>query len=166
MLLLVLVLLTTAVLKQREVPATVSTFYVSVVYTAMLRTCIAAVVLGCFYFCPFDCDASVIVVDCAAVETGCVLDKYVKVATKYVFIFIFWSRCCCFCVLLLLPTSVRTEAERGTGCCFFLLRLRCYYCCFLCVYSIAVAAVEKGCSFLFFGRGAAAAANHFSCWLR
>ena len=158
-------MLTTSVLKQREVPATVSTFYVSVVYTAMLRTCIAAVVLGCFYFCPFDCDASVIVVDCAAVETGCVLDKYVKVATKYVFIFIFWSRCCCFCVLLLLPTSVRTEAERGTGCCFFLLRLRCYYCCFLCVYSIAVAAVEKGYAFLFFGR-AAAAANHFSCWLR
>ena len=49
MLLLVLVLLTTSVLKQREVLATVSSFYVSVVYTAMLRTSIAAVVLGCFY---------------------------------------------------------------------------------------------------------------------
>ena len=36
---------------------------------------------------------------------------------------------------------------------------------FLCVYSIAVAVVEKGYSFLFFGRGAAAA-YHFSCWLR
>ena len=36
---------------------------------------------------------------------------------------------------------------------------------FLCVYSIAVAADEKGYAFLFFGRGAAAA-NHFSCWLR
>ena len=58
MLLLVLVLLTTSVLMQREVPATVSSFYVSVVYTAMLRTSIAAVVLGCFYFCPEDCDAS------------------------------------------------------------------------------------------------------------
>ena len=34
----------------------------------------------------------------------------------------------------------------------------------LCVYSTAVA-VEKGYAFLFFGRGAAAA-NHFSCWLR
>ena len=32
---------------------------------------------------------------------------------------------------------------------------------FLCVYFIAVAAAEKGYSFLFFGRGAAAA-DHFS----
>ena len=31
--------------------------------------------------------------------------------------------------------------------------------------SIAVAAVEKGYAFLFFGRGAAAAANRFSCLL-
>ena len=45
-------LLTKSVLTQREVPATVSSFYVSVLYTAMLRTSIAAVVLGCFYFCP------------------------------------------------------------------------------------------------------------------
>ena len=73
---LVLVLLTTSVLKQREVPATVSSFYVSVVYTAMLRTTIAAVVLGCFYFCPLDCDIPVMVVDCAAVETGCMMEKY------------------------------------------------------------------------------------------
>ena len=43
----------------------------------MLRTSIAAVVLGCFYFCPLDCDASVMVVDCAAVKTGCMLEKYV-----------------------------------------------------------------------------------------
>ena len=50
MLLLVLVLLTTPVLKQREVPATVSSFYISVLYNKMLRTSIAAVVLGCFYF--------------------------------------------------------------------------------------------------------------------
>ena len=76
LLLLVLVLLTTSVLKQREVPATVSSFYVSVVYTAMLRTSIAAVVLGCFYFSPLDCDILVMVVDCAAVETGCMLEKY------------------------------------------------------------------------------------------
>ena len=40
------VLLATSVLKQREVPATVSSFYVSVLYTAMLLTSIAAVVLG------------------------------------------------------------------------------------------------------------------------
>ena len=64
-----LVLLTTSVLKQREVLATVSSFYVYVFYTAMLRTSIAAVVLGCFYLCPLDCDASVMVVDCAAVGT-------------------------------------------------------------------------------------------------
>ena len=61
--------------------------------------------------------------------------------------------------------NISTDAERGTAYCFFLLRLRYCYCCFLCVYSIAVAAVEKGYAFLFFGRGAAAA-NHFSCWLR
>ena len=37
----------------------------------------------CFFllrFCPLDCDASVMVVDCAAVETGCMLEKYIKVA--------------------------------------------------------------------------------------
>ena len=85
--------------------ATVSSFYVFVLYTAMLRTSIAAAVLGCFYVCPLDCDASVMVVDCAAVETGCMLEKYIKVATKYVFIIIFWSRCCCGCCVLLLPTT-------------------------------------------------------------
>ena len=67
MLLLVLVPLTTSALKQREVPATVSFFYVSVLYTTMLRTSTAAVVLGCFYLCPLDCDIPVMVVDCAAV---------------------------------------------------------------------------------------------------
>ena len=72
-------LLTTSVLKHREVPATVSSLYVSVLYTAMLRTSIAAVVLGWFYLCPLDCDALVTVVDCAAVETGCMLEKYIKV---------------------------------------------------------------------------------------
>ena len=45
--------------------------------------------------------------------------------------------------------NINTEAERGTAYCFFLLRLRYYYCCFLCVYSIAVAAVEKGYAFYF-----------------
>ena len=123
MLLLVLVLLTTSVLKPREVSATVSSFYVSVPYTAMLPTSIAAV-LGCFYFCHLACDASVMVVDCDAVETGCMLERYMKV---------FFS------------VSATTT--------------------FLCVSSIAVAAVEKGYAFLFFCRGAAAA-NNFSCWLR
>ena len=47
-LLLVLVMLSTSVLKQREVPSTGSSFYVSVLYTAMLGTSNAAVVLGCF----------------------------------------------------------------------------------------------------------------------
>ena len=75
LLLEVLVLLTTSVLKQIEVPATVSSFYVSVLYTAMLRASIAAVVLGFFCFCPLDCDASVTDIDCAAVETGCILQK-------------------------------------------------------------------------------------------
>ena len=72
---------------------------------------------------------------------------------SYVFIFIFWSRCCCCCCVLLLllraaaAHSISTEAERGTAYCFFLLRLRYFYCCFLCVYTIAVAAVEKGYAF-------------------
>ena len=96
-------LLTTSVLKQREVPATDSSFYVSVFYTAMLRTSIAAVVLGCFCFCPLDCDASVMVVDCAAVETG---------------------------KIHLVFSSVSATTT------------------FLCVYSIGVAAVEKGYAFL------------------
>ena len=56
---LLLLLPTTSVLKRRE----------------MLGMSIAAVVLGCFYFCPLDCDASVMVLDCAAVETGCMLEK-------------------------------------------------------------------------------------------
>ena len=78
--------------------------------------------------------------------------------------------CFVYVLLLLLRAAdaaynISTEAERGTAYCFFLLRLRYYYCCFLCVYSIAVAAVEEGCAFLFFV-GGAAAANHFSCWLR
>ena len=84
-------------------------FHVSVVYTAMLRTSIASVVHGCFYFCPLGCGASVIVVDCAAVETGCMLEKYIpaKGCNKIRSHFYFWSRCCCCCccVLLLLPTT-------------------------------------------------------------
>ena len=118
LLLLVLVLLTTSVLKQREVPATVSSFYVSALYTAMLRTSIAAVVLVCFYFRPSDCDASVMVVDCAAVETGCMLEKYIPAegcnkirAHFYLLVEV---------LLLLLRAAaaahnISIEAERGTS---------------------------------------------------
>ena len=154
-------------------PATVSSSYVSVIHTAMLRTSIAAVVLGCFYFCPLDCDASGMVVDCDAVETGCMLEKYIpaKGCNKIRAHFYFLVE-----VLLLLllraaaAHNISTEAERGTGYCFLLLRLRYFYCCFLCVYSIAVAAFEKGCMpkktnkkcYSFFFGGCAAAALHSS----
>ena len=114
-----LLLLPTSVLKEREVRATASSFYVSVLDTAMLRTSIAAVVLGCFYFRLSDHYIAFMVVDCAAVETGCMLEKYVT------------------CPLPLLSFA-----------------------------SLAVAAVEKGYAFAFVGRSAAAAVNHFSCWLR
>ena len=36
---------------------------------------IVAVVLGCFYHCPLDCDAPVMAVDCAAVEDACWKNK-------------------------------------------------------------------------------------------
>ena len=82
----------------------------------MLRTSIATIVLGFFYFCPLDCDASVMVVDFAAVETGCMVEKYIllRVATKYVFFSFFRSRCfcCCCCVLLLLPTTTSVLKRR------------------------------------------------------
>ena len=111
---LVLVLLTASALMQREVPATVSSFYVSVLYAAILRTStrIAAVVLGCFYFCPLDCDASVMVVDCAAVETGCMLDKYIKVATKHVhFYFLVEVRLLLLLLRAAAAAHISTEAE-------------------------------------------------------
>ena len=93
------------------------------------------------------------------------LEKYINFSTKYVR-FYFLVEVLLLLLLLLRAAAaahnISTEAERGTAYCFFLLRLRYYYCCFLCVYSIAVAvaAVEKGYAFLFFGRGAAAA-NRF-----
>ena len=84
----------------------------------MLQTSIAAVVLGCFYFCPLDCDASVMVVDCAAVETGCMLEKYIpardckKIRAHFYFLVE---------VLLLLllraaaaAHNISTQAERGS----------------------------------------------------
>ena len=109
-------LLTTSVLKQRELPATVSSFHVSVLYTAMVRTSIAAVVLGCFYICHLHCYASVVVVDCAAVETGCMLGKYIpgKGCNEIRVHFYFLVEV----VLLLLRAAaaahnISTEAERG-----------------------------------------------------
>ena len=95
-------------------PATVCSFYVSVLYTAMLRTSIAAVVLGCFFFCPSDWDASVIVVDCAAVEAGFMLGKYIpaKGCNKIRAHFYFLVE-----VLLLLPTTSvlkRRELQAGS----------------------------------------------------
>ena len=66
------------------------------------------------------------VVDCAAVETGCMLEKCTKVVTKYVHFYFLVE------VLLLLlllraaaADNISTEAERGTGYCFLLLRLHC-----------------------------------------
>ena len=101
----------------------------------MLRTSIAAVVLGCFYFCPLDCDASVMVVDCAAVETGCMLENYIKVATKYVHFYFLVEVLLLLLILFLVGCATAaagtcaaynnsSEAERGTGYCFFLLRFR------------------------------------------
>ena len=101
LLLLVFVLLTSSVLKQRELPATVSSFHVSFLYTAMLRTSIAAVVLGCLYIRHLDCCAPVMVGDCAGVETGCIPNT-VSVASILLLLlllrndmhFIFWWGCC------------------------------------------------------------------------
>ena len=99
----------------------------------MLRTSIATIVLGFFYFCPLDCDASVMVVDFAAVDTGCMLEKYIpaKGWKKICVHFFFLAE-----VLLLLllraaaaAHNISTEAGGGTGYCFLLLRLRYYYCC-------------------------------------
>ena len=61
--------------------------------------------------------------------------------------------------------NISTEADRGTAYCFFLLRLRYYYCCFICVYILLLLLLLRRDMHLFFVRGAAAA-NHFSCWLR
>ena len=103
---LLLLLPTTSVLKQREVPATVSSFYVFLL--SFTLRCFGRLLLLLLLAASIsDCDASVMVVGCAAVETGCMLEKCMKVVTKDVFIFFFWSRCCCCycCVLLLLPTT-------------------------------------------------------------
>ena len=131
--LLLLLLPTTSVLKRTE----------------MLGTSIAAVVLGCFYSCPSDSDASALVIDCAAVMTGCMLEKIIKSLQRntcsswffglgdvmvggwiasYVLICIFWSRCCCCCCLPAAAAAhnLSTEAERDGWdvyccCCSWLL---------------------------------------------
>ena len=111
----------------------------------MLRS-IAAVVLGCVYFCPLDY-ASVIV-DCAVVETGCMLEKYMKYFSpspllllsfaSFLLLLLLLRRDMHFCfsvqVLLLLfiflvgcadaaagacaAYNISTEAESGTRCPF------------------------------------------------
>ena len=111
-------------------PATVSSSYVPFLCTAMLRTSIAAVVLGCFYFCPLECNALVMVVDCAAVETGCMLEKYIpaKGCNKIRAYFYFWPRRCCRCcysVLLLLPTTSVLKRKKVLLCLFWWLRCCC-----------------------------------------
>ena len=140
----------------------------------MLGTSIAAVVLGCFCFCPLDCDASVMVVDCAAVKTGCVL-KYTRPNHSPVSLqrpicwgpptvpqsrsFFFtqksgfrpsWSRCCCCCcLLLLLPTTSVLKRREMLGTSVAAVVLGCFYFCPLdCDASVMVvdcAAVETGC---------------------
>ena len=99
------------------------------------------------YLCPLVCDASVMVVDCAAVKTGCMLEKYVtspllllsfaSVAVAadekgYVFLFfvevllmlliIFVGGCATAAAGACAASNVSTEEERGTGYSFFLLR--------------------------------------------
>ena len=118
----------------------------------MLRTSFAAVVLDRFYFCPLDCDGSVMVVDCAAVETGCVLEKYMEsfspspllllCVASILLLMLLLRRDMHLCflveVLLLLVIflvgcaaagagacaayNISTDSERVTGYCFFLLR--------------------------------------------
>ena len=63
-----------SVLKQREVPATVSSFY-SIHFDAIDVYCCCC--SWPLLFCHLECDASVMVVDFAAVETGCMLEKYI-----------------------------------------------------------------------------------------
>ena len=81
----------------------------------MYLTSIAAVV-GCFYFCPLDCDASAMAGDRAAVETGCMLEKYIKVATKYVH-FNFLVEVLLLLLLLLRAAAaahnISTEVDKG-----------------------------------------------------
>ena len=98
----------------------------------MLRTFTPAVVLGCFYFCPLDCDASVMVDDFAAVQTGCMLQKYIpaKGCNKIRRHFFFLVEMLLLLLLLRATASahnISTGAERGTCYCFLFLRLRYYY---------------------------------------
>ena len=118
----------------------------------MLRTSIAAVVLGCFHLCPLDCDASVMVVECAAIETGCMLEKYKKaifsvsaitnaVSVASILLLLLRLRkdmhfyflvevlrvliiclvgCAAAAAGACAAENISTEAERGTGYCFFL----------------------------------------------
>ena len=118
----------------------------------MLQTCISAVVLGCFYCCPLDCDNPVMFFYCVAVGTGCMLEKYLThfspspllllSVASILLLLPLLRRDIHFCflveVLLLLiifvvgcaaaaggacaAYNISTEAERGTGYCLFFLR--------------------------------------------
>ena len=117
--LLVLVLLTTSVLKPREVPATVSSSYVAVLYTAIFGRLSLLLFLTASISVFLNCVASVMSVDCAAVEKGCMLETEIKVASKYLF-FLFLVYVVLLCVLLLLPTtSVLKRNEVHTTVSFF-----------------------------------------------
>ena len=96
----------------------------------MLWTSIAAVVLGSFYFCPLDCDASVMVDDFAAVQTGCMLQKYIpaKGCNKIRRHFFFLVEMLLLLLLLRATASahnISTEAERSITFCFLWLRCCC-----------------------------------------
>ena len=73
----------------------------------------------------------VVVVDCAAVETGCMLEKYIKVASNKIRVHFYFLVEVLLLLLLLRAAAaahnISTEAERGTACCFFLRRLRYNY---------------------------------------
>ena len=113
------------------------------------------------------------VVDCAAVETGCMLKKYIKyfspsplllLSFASILLLLLLRRDLHFCflveVLLLLiiflvgcataaagtcaAYNISTEAERGTGYCFFLLRF-CPLHCDASVMVVDCAAVETRC---------------------
>ena len=128
----------------------------------------------CFFllrFCPLHCDASGMDVECAAVETGRMLEKYMKSFSPSTLLLLSFAsilllllllrRDMHFCflveVLLLLIISlvgcaaaaasacaaynISAEAERGTGYCFFLLR----FCLYTAMLRTSIAAVVLGC---------------------
>ena len=138
--------------KGESEPATLTIFLLASLLLLVVLVLLTEAERGtgyCFFllrFCPLHYDASVMVVDCAAVETGCMLENKSRLQKIRVHFY------CLVGAADAAAHNISTEAERVTGYCFFLLRLRYCYCCFLCVYSIAVAVVEKGYVFVFGSR--------------